>query len=455
MKKTFFGIILGAIVVFAASNASGQSAAPAGSQTRTFIITAYYSPVLGQDRYITGSYADEIRLNGEGTHGADGTPVGHGMVAAPRTYDFGTQIYIPGYGMGEVHDRGGAIVSANNKLAYDRLDIWVGHGDAGLNAALQWGLKTVDCVVYGEAETPIVKPAEYVDSERRFTQNLAEGDRGTEVRALQYILRERGFLGAIPSSYYGEKTRRALVAYQLYHGIIKATTDDGAGMFGPSTRQFIESHWRERTHRVESGKSPYWFEFNTSLQLGDTNDAVRHLQSLLVAWGYMTEYPSGYFGQLTKEAVTQWQLDQGVITNTNIGGRFGPQSIAHFDAIMLRTADASPPEPPAENTQKEAEYTPQQMPERQSIVLQFASPDLLGAGLEVGDEGDRVMLLQQILQAEGFLGVEPTGYFGSQTEAAIIRYQLARSVVSSPRSPGAGRFGPATQREMFATWGAQ
>jgi len=37
---------------------------------RKFIVTAYYSPLPGQKKYSTGSYSGDIRLNGEGTHGA-------------------------------------------------------------------------------------------------------------------------------------------------------------------------------------------------------------------------------------------------------------------------------------------------------------------------------------------------------------------------------------------------
>ena len=43
-------------------------AAPGTPQTRKFIVTAYYSPLPNQDRYLRGSYEADIRLNGNGTH---------------------------------------------------------------------------------------------------------------------------------------------------------------------------------------------------------------------------------------------------------------------------------------------------------------------------------------------------------------------------------------------------
>ena len=79
---------------------------------QTFIISAYYSPLPDQRVYFRGSYDADRRLNGNGTNGADGTQVYPGMLAAPKSYAFGTKLEIPGLGVGTIHDRGGAIVDA-------------------------------------------------------------------------------------------------------------------------------------------------------------------------------------------------------------------------------------------------------------------------------------------------------------------------------------------------------
>src|SRR5690606_35949985 len=59
---------------------------------QTFVTTAYYSPLPNQSYYVTGSYHWDKVLNGNGTHGASGTPVFEGMIAAPSSYAFGTQV---------------------------------------------------------------------------------------------------------------------------------------------------------------------------------------------------------------------------------------------------------------------------------------------------------------------------------------------------------------------------
>ena len=70
---------------------------------------------------------------------ADGTMARHGTLAADtRYFPFGTQIKIPGYGMGTVHDRGGAIKGSS------RLDLFF----ESHQEALEWGRKTIKVVVY-------------------------------------------------------------------------------------------------------------------------------------------------------------------------------------------------------------------------------------------------------------------------------------------------------------------
>jgi hypothetical protein len=94
------------ITLFALPSETSFAADTAGTQTqKTFIVTAYYSPIPGQKNYQMGSYKADIRLNGNGTHGASGTPVFTGMIAAPKTYVFGTQIFFDGLGLGRVEDR--------------------------------------------------------------------------------------------------------------------------------------------------------------------------------------------------------------------------------------------------------------------------------------------------------------------------------------------------------------
>lgn len=90
---SYAGIILSSLMI------APPDTSFAAETTQTFIVTAYYSPAPGQSFYLKGNYEAEKRLNGNGTHGASGTPVFTGMIAAPKSYDFGTQIFFEGLGV--------------------------------------------------------------------------------------------------------------------------------------------------------------------------------------------------------------------------------------------------------------------------------------------------------------------------------------------------------------------
>lgn len=126
---------------------TGTITAQVVGEQKTFIATAYYSPLPNQQKYYTGDYESEKRLNGDGIAGSDGTPVYIGMIAAPKNYAFGTKIHLNGLGIVSVHDRGGAI---NTGDGIDRIDIWMGSGDEGLNRTLLWGRREITGTIVDE-----------------------------------------------------------------------------------------------------------------------------------------------------------------------------------------------------------------------------------------------------------------------------------------------------------------
>ena len=112
---------------------------------RTFTTTAYYSPKPWQVIYATANLTTEKTLNGHGLYGASGKEVFNGMIAAPQSYPFGDYVVIDGLGIGQIHDRWGAIVSAWKRgHKYDRLDIYMWEGNEGLIKAMTRGVKNVN-----------------------------------------------------------------------------------------------------------------------------------------------------------------------------------------------------------------------------------------------------------------------------------------------------------------------
>ncbi len=286
MKRFLSGLSL--FVLFVAGSIYlpyKQANAAFGYGKRTFTVTAYYSPLPGQSFYAKGSYEADKRLNGEGIAGASGRKVFPGMLAAPKAYPFGTKIYLEGLGIGTVTDRGGAIVEAGNRgQNYDRIDVWMGHGEEGLRRAMKWGIRTVSGEVFtttehadtisfsgfgtaskapaltrevlsaeiAKASTQVV-PAEHEDPKQRKAEQahaliagttwlpeyVGKGTTGEDAMLIQAALSKTGHYSMAMLPIYGENTARAVMQFQLEKGLIDATDHVAAGYFGPSTSRAL------------------------------------------------------------------------------------------------------------------------------------------------------------------------------------------------------------------------
>lgn len=266
----------------------------------TLIATAYYSPLPNQKYYLRGNYEAELLLNGNGTHGASGRPVFNGMLAAPKGYSFGTKIWVEGFGVGSVEDRGGAIVPTGTRgNAFDRVDIWMGYGEEGLGRALAWGRRTVKARKYVSNQTAVtfdfskIKPANLsksvakvnkpttdtvslsLSSASKSSSQIASktvsentpkpdelelkmnafnrektrvkeaiddlgtpkiGDTGPEIRMLQEVLIDMGYLDGKSTAIYGPATKAAIAEFQKSTKLIITLDDPNAGTLGQVTR---------------------------------------------------------------------------------------------------------------------------------------------------------------------------------------------------------------------------
>lgn len=73
---------------------------------------------------------------------------------------------------------------------------------------------------------------------------------------------------------------------------------------------------------------------------------------------------------------------------------------------------------------------------------------IFGRSLSIGSTGSDVTALQQFLNAQGYLNVSATGYFGALTKAAVGKWQVAAGVTTSGNA-GFGTFGPIS-RNFFS-----
>ncbi len=347
VHQGFFYKILG-MIVLSVGLFNSNALATEGIQ-RNFTITGYYSPLPNQDFYITGSYESEILLNGEGLRGADGTEVYPGMIAAPSTYAFGTKICLPNFGCGVVHDRGGAIVhKGERKLAKnDRLDLWMGYGEEGLLRALQLGVDHVTGTIYPasadvnvavnfKAVTPI---GQLLDLPKKiyFSKNLYLGVvNEEEVKKLQQGLSTLGLFDGPITGTFGKKTKEAVIKFQIKNFILESQNDYGAGSFGPQTRKLFEDILYKKL--VQQKVSEKWksFNFEKSIQKGKRNADVLRLQEVLIQQEFMNHQPTGYFGNVTKSALIEFQIANNIIKDKNSrgAGNVGPKTRAKLNEIL-------------------------------------------------------------------------------------------------------------------------
>lgn len=451
---------------------------------KTFAISAYYSPLPGQNHYATGSYDGDIRLNGRGTNGADGTQVYPGMIAAPKTYPFGTKMSIPGVGIVAVHDRGGAIVHAGERGEdYDRLDIWMGAGEDALRRALTWGKKTLDVTVYGIdpllEEKVVLEGFSMVEgfvknvvlAPQIFPEDLWYLSRGSDVEKLQFYLKEMGYFAGVPTGYYDDATRKAVVEFQLAEGVIQAPEDFGAGHTGVNTRKMLdlavarlkEDKDQATLQRFQKGltlldKYPDLRKrtdsFRRDLVRGELGEEVRRLQHELSELGFLRIEPTGYFGELTEHAIFKFQQKLGLIKGKDEAGAgiFGPATREQLNAIL-------------EERVEQMSYIALNREERALAAAGLAGgsdsgnagdDDDAGDGpfsrdVAVGDRGADVKELQQLLRKLGFFkGLFITEFYGEQTKAAVQAFQLTNKLIATEQDEAAGVLTPSTRAALNA-----
>jgi len=122
------------------------------------------------------------------------------------------------------------------------------------------------------------------------------------------------------------------------------------------------------------------------LSFGDKSQIVRECQERLKELGYLTTKPDGNYGNDTQAAVKLFQQKNGII----VDGYLGPST-------------------------------------REVLESSSAIPN----GLTIGDEGDTVKRVQQLLIKYGYMKTgSDTGYFGEVTESAVKKFQSTNGLLA-------------------------
>ena len=149
------------------------------------------------------------------------------------------------------------------------------------------------------------------------------------------------------------------------------------------------------------------------LAQGDKDEWVTQIQKVLHEQGYLEVEPTGYYGTDTMAAVIKFQNDNNLTVDA-IAGSETRQALLGDDYEAL----------PADREYNDAEPVDAIYP---------------------GESGDAVLELQEILRQLGYLFASPTGYYGTETEAAVARFQAKHGI------PDDGVFGEMTKAMLYSS----
>lgn len=123
-----------------------------------------------------------------------------------------------------------------------------------------------------------------------------------------------------------------------------------------------------------------------ALQRGNSGSQVSTLQRNLAIAGYYNGPVTGFYGSLTQDAVTRFQRSNGLATDGIAGSR--------------------------------------------TLAALEGRGGLSNATLKRGSSGTSVTRLQKTLASYGYYNGPVTGYFGTLTESAVIRFQRANGLIA-------------------------
>lgn len=219
------------------------------------------------------------------------------------------------------------------------------------------------------------------------TLALQRGDNNSQVKTVQSCLKKLGYFNGPVNGNFGSITESAVRRFQQAHRI------SAIGKVGPRTQAALQ-----RKCSVRRGPSISASTCQRGLRNGCDGAAVRQLQQNLKKLGFYNGPVTGRFRTLTNNAVISFQRQKGI----NPIGIVGPRT---KEAIRLGLSSrrVSPPQTTTNPPGRFCDY-------RREII-------------GFGCRGDWVRQLQQKLKNLNYFSGNPTGYFGSVTRNAVVRFQ--------------------------------
>ncbi|SEA14505.1 Peptidoglycan-binding (PGRP) domain of peptidoglycan hydrolases-containing protein [Oribacterium sp. KHPX15] len=147
---------------------------------------------------------------------------------------------------------------------------------------------------------------------------VALGEQSDLVKKYQQILINLGYLEGEADGNFGLGTQNAIKAFQSRNDQVVD------GYLGPDTRAALD----------DPNAIPY------AMRLGEQSDSVKELQEYLVKYGYLdSDKATGYFGELTKSAVANFQSKNGLTADGLAGAK--TITLLHSGNVKKNTKQSS------------------------------------------------------------------------------------------------------------------
>ncbi|WP_347548445.1 peptidoglycan-binding protein [Pseudalkalibacillus hwajinpoensis] len=280
-------------------------------------------------------------------------------------------------------------------------------------------------------------------------QELKKGMNNQDVKELQDVLKAKGYFTYHTSTgYYGPITEDAVSQFQQAVGL------KVSGIATTDTLQALGSRTAAKSEPSSSNV----------LQVGSRGQQVTNLQSKLKAEGYYSYNVDGIYGQITQNAVKEFQRDAGLsvtgkadaatisalsgsVSSSNSSSTSSDISIGmrgsavtdlqtklkakgyynyNVDGIFGQITKKA-----VQEFQKAAGLSQTGVADNNtlSVLSEKEAAKPATSGLTIGSRGSSVSNLQQILKNRGYYNYAVDGIFGSITQKAVKEFQ---SIVGLP-----------------------
>jgi peptidoglycan hydrolase-like protein with peptidoglycan-binding domain len=222
---------------------------------------------------------------------------------------------------------------------------------------------------------------------------LKLGSRGVAVSNLQRNLLRLGYFNGPVTGTFGPQTQQAVILFQRRNGIAPD------GVVGSRTKNTIVALFNPNQGNDGFGGD----SLPNALNYGDRGPLVQQLQQNLLRLGLFNTTPSGTFGPATRDAVTRFQNQNGIIPN----GIADSQTLNRISQVLASNLN-NPNNPNNPNPSDGCSVT-------QGEIC-------------AGERSQRVLVLQQRLQQWRVYGGNADGFYGPGTRDAVAQFQRSRGL---------------------------